>query len=122
MSIPPPYKQAMSRYIDAFNAGDLEAILSLFAEKALVYSPTQAEPKAPRDFYPALLQRSVGTIFTMKTVFSGEKENMAAMLFDYTKAKPDGTITFECVDIVTFDAVGKIAEMRIIFDTKKLGL
>jgi len=117
------HRDTMIRYLDAFNDGDLESLLSLFSEQALVYSPTQPEPKAPQDFYPALLERSKGTKFKLKAVFEGEQPNIAAMLFDYNKAMPDGSIvTFDCVDVCLFDENGKIEEMRIIFDTKKLGL
>lgn len=117
------HKQAMTRYIDAFNANDLDGVLALFSEQAQIYSPTQAEPKAPRDFYPALLERSKGnTRFELKNIFDGENENTACMLFDYHKTTDEGTTTFDCVDICTFDNEGKIEEMRIIFNPKNLGL
>lgn len=121
--IPESHKKAMQTYIDAFNKGDLEGILSLFSEKAKIYSPTQAEPKAPGDFYPALLERSRGnTHFTLKRVFSSEIIGEACMWFDYNKTTDKGTVTFDCVDICSFDPQGKIDAMRIVFDTKKLGL
>ena len=117
------YKAVMQNYLNAFNRSDLEGILSLFSEQARIYSPTQAKPKTPREFYPTLLERSKGTTFTLKTFFSGEEQNSAAMIFDYNKAMPDGSVTvFDCVDICSFDEDNKIAEMKIIFDTKKLGL
>lgn len=117
------HKTAMVGYLDAFNAGDLNGILSLFAANAKVYSPTQPEPKNPNDFYPALLERSKGTVFTLKAAFAGEAPNSAAILFDYAKPMPDGsTRHFDCVDVFAFDPSGKIEEMTIIFDTKKLAL
>lgn len=115
------HKTAMLAYLDAFNAGDLDSVLSLFSADARVFSPTQAEPKSPRDFYPPLLERSKGTVFTAKALFAGESPDSAAVLFDYAKPMPDGSVgTFDCVDVFAFDGAGKITEMKIVFDTKKL--
>ncbi|HRQ59900.1 MAG TPA: nuclear transport factor 2 family protein [Alphaproteobacteria bacterium] len=123
MTINAVHKAAMTAYIEAFNAKDLAAILALFNAQAKIYSPTQATPIAPADFYPGLLERSKGTVFTLKNTFAGEQKNTGAFVFDYHKAKADGSVhTFECVDICSFDDSGKITEMRIIFDTKNLGL
>lgn len=117
------HKTAMLAYLDAFNAGDLDGVLSLFSPDARVFSPTQAEPKSPRDFYPALLERSKGTVFTAKALFAGEAPDRSAVLFDYAKPMPDGAVRiFDCVDMFVFDAAGKIREMKIVFDTKKLSL
>ncbi len=111
----------MTAYLDAFNAGDLNAILALFAPDALIYSPTQPQPKKPQEFYPGLLERSKGTRFTLKATFTGDQPHQAAVLFDYHKKLPDGgTKTFDCVDIFSFNNEGKVIEMHIIFDTKQL--
>ncbi len=110
------------QYINAFNKADLDAILSLFSETALIYSPTQSAPKTPLDFYSALLPRSKNTNFTAKAIFGGEDGRTAAILFDYKKTTPESVIVFDCVDICTFDDDNKIIKMSIIFDTKKLGL
>jgi ketosteroid isomerase-like protein len=115
------HSKAMTDYLDAFTRGDLDGVLSLFGSDAIVSSPT-AGAKKPSEFYPALLERSKGTTFKTRMTFAGETPDTAAILFDYNKALPDGrTQTFDCVDIFTFDAAGKIAEMKIIFDTKNLG-
>jgi ketosteroid isomerase-like protein len=122
MSLDPTHKQVMLDYLAAFTEGDLGVILQLFAPEAWVYSPTQDQPRRPIDFYPALLERSKGTVFTPKTCFAGDQPGTAAILFDYHKKMPDGSIRpFDCVDLFAFDAQGKIRELRIIFDTKKLG-
>ncbi len=123
MTISAQHKQAMESYINAFNESNLDGVLALFSEQARIYSPTQAEPKTPGDFYPALLERSKGnTKFELKAVFGGENENTACMLFDYHKTMDQGTVTFDCVDVCSFDESGKIEEMRIIFNPKNLGL
>lgn len=115
------HKSAMLRYLEAFTKGDLQGILALFAENAFVHSPTQEKPKPPQEFYSALLERAKGTVFTVKSVFSGEAPNRAAVLFDYRKPLSGGGMhVFDCVDIFDFDADGKIKEMWIIFDTKNL--
>ncbi len=115
------YQEIMTAYLDAFSAGNLDGILALFSEEALVHSPTTGAVKA-RDFYPGLLEKSKGTRFTLKKTFTGNNPNEAAILFDYNKALPDGsTKTFDCIDIFEFNNDNKIKEIRIIFDTKNLG-
>ena len=95
--------------------------MALFSEDATVHSPT-AGVKSARDFFAPLLERSTGTTFSVRDVFSGEDKSKFAVLFDYKKTLPDGkTKIFPCVDIFTFDADGKITELKIIFDTKNLG-
>lgn len=121
MTINPVHKTAMLRYLVNFSSGDLAGVLALFAENALVHSPTQDKPKMPQDFYPALLERTKGTVFTAKSFFAGEQPDTAAVLFDYRKPFPGGGVhVFDCVDIFAFDAAGKIKELWIIFDTKNL--
>jgi len=120
MKLDPAHRQAMLDYLEAFTEGDLGVILQLFAPAAKVHSPTQDQPRKPADFYPALLERSKSTVFTPKACFAGEQPGSAAILFDYNKKTADGVKTFDCVDIFSFDQNGKISEMWIIFDTKKL--
>ena len=121
MTLSATHRETMVQYLDAFTAGNLNAILALFAEGALVHSPTQEKPKQPQDFYPALLERAKGTVFRLKSAFAGEKPGTAAVLFDYRKPIHGGGMhVFDCVDIFAFDAAGKIKEMWIIFDTKNL--
>ena len=115
------HKAAMLRYLDAFTRGDVAGILELFAKDSLVHSPTQEKPKFPQEFYPALLEKAKGTIFTVKAVYSSETPNRAAVQFDYKKPLSGGGMhVFDCVDIFDFDADGKIKELWIIFDTKNL--
>ncbi|MEZ0226063.1 MAG: nuclear transport factor 2 family protein [Alphaproteobacteria bacterium] len=117
----PPHKKAMYRYLDAFSSGDLAGVLELFAEDAVVHSPTQDKPKKPQDFYPALLERTKGAVFAPKHAFAGERHGMAAVLFDYRKPFPGGGMHgFDCVDVFSFDDQDKIKELWIVFDTKNL--
>jgi hypothetical protein len=111
------HKETMTRYLEAVSSGELTRVLALFAREAVVHSPTQGGPKKPQEFYPALLEKTKGTVFRAKSFFHGEPPGTAAVLFDY--CKPDAP-PFDCVDIFAFDAQGKIKELWIIFDTKKL--
>ena len=115
------HKATMVQYLEAFTSGNLAGILSLFADDALVHSPTQEKPKAPGDFYPTLLEKSKGTIFRPKSYFAGEQPGMASVMFDYRKPMQGGGMhVFSCVDVFSFDAKGKIKELWIVFDTKNL--
>ena len=121
MTISPVYKAVIQSYLHAFTAGDLAGVLSLFAENALVHSPTQEKPKPAAEFYPALFERTKGSMFAPKSFFAGEQPGRAAVLFDYRKPLSGGGMhVFDCVDIFDFDAEGKIKEIWIIFDAKNL--
>lgn len=124
MTIAEQHKKAIAEYLDAFCAGSMESLLSWFSEDALVHSPTQASGSMrPADFYPPVLERSHGVKFTIRAFYAGERPDIAAALLDYRKPMPDGSIrVFDCVDIFTFDSAGKISDLRIVFDTKKLVL
>jgi hypothetical protein len=111
------HKEIMLRYLEAVSEGELVGVLSLFTTDAKVHSPTQSQPKTPQEFYPALLERSKGVQFKAKSFFAGEQPGMASVVFDYCKP---GQAAFDCVDIFSFDAKGKIKELWIIFDTKNL--
>ena len=113
----PKHKEVMLRYLETVTEGELLGVLSLFTKDARVHSPTQGEPKTPQEFYPGLLERSKGVRFEPKSFFAGEQPGMASVVFDYCKP---GAAPFDCVDIFSFDAKGKIKELWIIFDTKNL--
>jgi hypothetical protein len=115
------HKAVMLDYLDACTNGDLETVLSFFAPNARVHSPTQDKVLKPEEFYPELMQRAKGTMFKPKAVFAGEQPHLASVFFDYSKPGPDGSLRiFDCVDVFSFDANGKINDLWIVFDTRKL--
>jgi ketosteroid isomerase-like protein len=121
MTVPQPYKNVIAAYLDAFCAHSMDGILACFSADAAVHSPTQDAPKTPAAFYPPVLARSQGVKFTIRDFFAGETPEAAAALLSYHKPMPDGSVrVFDCVDIFTFDRAGRIRDLRIVFDTKKL--
>ena len=124
MIVAEQHKKTITGYLDAFCAGSMDDLLLHFSADARIHSPTQAGGSMhPADFYPPVLERSHGVKFTIRAFYAGEQPDVVAALLDYRKPMPDGTIrVFDCVDIFTFDSAGKINDLRIVFDTKKLVL
>jgi hypothetical protein len=121
MSIADQYKKTIAAYLGGFCAHSMDRILACFSADAQVHSPTQDGPKHPADFYPPVLARSAGVKFDIRAFYAGETPHVVAALLAYHKPMPDGSLrAFDCVDIFTFDEAGKISDLRIVFDTKKL--
>jgi len=121
MTVTDQQKKAIQGYLDGFCAHSMDGILKWFSKDALVHSPTQDGPKKPADFYPPVIARSAGVKFEVRAFYAGETPDVATALLAYHKPMPDGTLRmFDCVDIFTFDKTGKIRDLRIVFDTKKL--
>jgi hypothetical protein len=115
------HKAVMLDYLDAWSNGDLEGVLSFFSANARIHSPIQDGPKKPQDFYPPVMERSRGSKFKAKAIFAGEQPHLASVFIDYSKLLPDGSLkVFDCVDVFSFDANGKINDLWIVFDSKNL--
>lgn len=111
-------KQAMQAYIDAFNRGDHQGIVDLYAETATVEDPVGSPPKQGRkaisDFY-AFAMKS-GARLRLAAPIRGSHGDSAAMAFDVELNMPQGETTARAVirviDVMTFDADGKFSSMR----------
>ena len=121
MSVSEQHKKTIAAYLDGFCAHSMDRVLACFSKDAVVHSPTQDGPKHPADFYPPVIARSAGVKFDIRAFYAGETPDVTVALLDYCKPMPDGSLrVFDCVDIFTFDKAGKITDLRIVFDTKKL--
>ena len=107
-------------YLEALNAGDLDAVLALFTEDATVVSPLYGVREA-RGFYADLFadtERSVTTPLNLFTSPGGA----VALHFRYDWTLADGTpVTFEVVDVFELTEAGdQFAKCTIIYDTAPL--
>lgn len=110
-------KPAILKYLEALKAADLEALLNLFAAEALVHSPLYGSRKASL-FYRNLLADTRTSELKPLDVFINTESRTAALHFLYEWTMRDGSkITFDCVDIFSFDESGKISDLKIIYDT-----
>jgi steroid Delta-isomerase len=103
---------ACDRYVSAVDVADVEAILALYAEDAVVEDPVGSEPKvgkeALRAFYegslgPAISTRRIGPITAVA--------DHAAFQFRVDVDLGDTKIKLTTTDVMKFDAAGRIIEM-----------
>lgn len=108
-------KFAMEQYIKGFNQKDADLLISLFADEAKIEDPVGGgrfvEGKAAiTDFY----QQAVTMVDKLELVapVRGSHGNSAAMAFRIYMELEGKKITIDCIDVMTFNDEGKIADMK----------
>jgi steroid delta-isomerase len=107
-------RATIQRYFDSFAAGDLEAIVELFAADAFIEDPFGA-PRiqghaALRAFYRAGQQQTGGISMKAEGAVRIAGNTGACAALGYCEnAQPP--FYFETLDVMTFDAAVKIASM-----------
>ena len=107
-------------YLDALNAGDLDAVLALFAEDGKVVSPLYGVRDA-KGFYADLFADTERSVTTPLNVFTSPG-GAVALHFRYDWTLADGTpVDFEVVDVFELTEAGdRFAKCTIIYDTAPL--
>lgn len=102
-------KAVLQRYVNGWNDGDVEAIVALFADDAVVEDPYGSPPKrgkdAFREFFAAGAQG--GAKLTLDGPIRGSEGDSAAMAFTVDVAG----LTIRVIDVMRFDSAGLIAHM-----------
>ncbi|MCB1355262.1 MAG: nuclear transport factor 2 family protein [Maritimibacter sp.] len=109
-------------YLAGLDAGDLDAVLALFAPGAEVVSPLYGTMPA-RDFYAALFADTEASDTTLLNIFdSSDNGGAVALHFRYGWTLADGTpVAFEVVDVIELTrARDAFAKLTIIYDTAPL--
>lgn len=108
-------KQKMELYIRLVDAGDIEGILALYADDAVVEDPVGTEPYSGIDAIARFYRGGLGQVNvsaeqtgTVRTTAAGE----GAIPFRVTIQNDDQTMVIEPVDFMRFNEVGKIVSMR----------
>lgn len=116
MPTPEQMQAAVRAYIAALNAGDIDAIVALYAEDATVEDPVGSTPQRGlaqiRTFYSASLSMA------LQVVLDGEIRavaNEAAFAFSVSLVMDGQRITIRPIDVMRFDAQGRITSMRAFF-------
>lgn len=106
-------KDALQAYVDNITEGNLEGIIDLFAEDAVVEDPVGTEPKRGhaelREFYQAACD-SVAKMVLEGNVRAVGTWGACAMLA-YPKDAED-TLVIETLDVMQFNSEGKIISMN----------
>lgn len=109
-------QDVVRRYVAALNAGDLEAIVALYAEDGVVEDPVGSAPKqgiaAIRAFYAESVQ------LQLAVELQGEIRvalNEAAFAFTVSYEYEGRKTTIAPIDHFVFNAQGKVVSMRALF-------
>ena len=120
MSDTPHDHPIVAAYLKALGDADVDGMLALFTEDAVVHSPLYGDRPA-RDFYPRLFADTSTAELTLLGTMRGTSVDGTALLsflfhFDWTL--PHGTSApFDVVDIAELNDDGLISSIRIIYDT-----
>ncbi|MEM1326135.1 MAG: nuclear transport factor 2 family protein [Bacteroidota bacterium] len=110
-------KEVAKRYIALLEAGDMEAIIDLFADDGTVQSPIYGKQSAG-DFYRQLAADTRQSQLHIRDLFESAEKAQLALYFEYIWTLRSGQIVrFEVVDILKFDEENKIQTLTIIYDT-----
>lgn len=111
-----------SAYLAGLDAGDLDAVLALFAPGAEVVSPLYGRIPA-RAFYAALFADTKASDTELLNIFDqADGGGAVALHFRYGWTLADGTpVNFEVVDVIDLTAArDAFAKLTIIYDTAPL--
>lgn len=104
-------------YIDLLEKGDIAGVILLFSDSGKVHSPIYGE-KTAKNFYTDLAEDTTESKLIINGIFEEPSSSRVALYFNYEWTLKSGKIVdFDVVDIIVFDAEGKISELRIIYDT-----
>lgn len=107
-------KTAMQNYIDFFNGDDLEGILSLYAEDAVVEDPAGSEPvrgkAAIAEFYRKVVNGN--TRIRREEPIRGSHENSGAMAVHIETKVEGATVVIHVIELMTFNDDGLITGMK----------
>ena len=110
------------KYLDALNESDLEKVLLLFTENAMVISPLYGEIAAA-SFYKKLFADTRKSETKLLNVFdSSDKGDSIGLHFHYTWTLQSGEVVqFEVVDVFELsDDRNHIQKLTIIYDTYRI--
>jgi hypothetical protein len=110
----------VAAYLRAVETADVDAMLALFADGAIVHSPLYGTLPAT-EFYPTLFADTSSATLTLLGTMRGTSaagRPLLSFLFHFDWVLPGGTAApFDVVDIAELDDDGLIRSIRIIYDT-----
>ena len=111
--------EVSKQYIQFLAAADLVPLLNLFSADGLVMSPIYGTLPA-KEFYEILAKDTTQSRLTIKGIFEEPASGEVALYFQYDWTLQHGRqVSFDVVDILTFDEENRITSLKIIYDTVK---
>ena len=116
MSLSEQITEAVQTYLASLEKGDLEGLMSLFADDCWIEDPVGSERKVGRDavrsFYAAAIEMNLTMTLESEIRIAG---NEAAFPFRLVAETPSGRLVVRPIDVMTFDDDGRITSMRAYF-------
>lgn len=102
---------APQKYLDALSAGDLDAVVALYADDAVVEDPVGSEKRIGKDAIREFYQVAVDS--GMKGSLSGEPRLAAQeVAFPFVVRIEAANIEMRIIDVFRFNEDAEIVEMR----------
>lgn len=112
-------KETANKYIDFLEKGDMDNLLKLFSENAIVDSPVYGVLNA-KEFYTKLSNDTLLSELNLKGIFEENESNNIALYFNYKWTLINNKqVDFDVVDIIEFNDSNQISSLKIIYDTVK---
>lgn len=116
MLSPAQITETVHAYLAAINAGDMPAVMALYAEDAAVEDPAGSEPKHGADILEFYTNAFSGGASVKLTGAIGVSSRTAAFPFRAEIKSPAGPVTIvEVIDIFEFNDAGKVKKMTAHF-------
>lgn len=116
MLTPEHMKQTVDQYLAAINAGDMPAVMTIYAEDAAVEDPVGTEPKRGDDILQFYIDAFSGGAKVELTGPVRISAKAAAFPFRAEINRPGGQIlTVDVIDIFEFEPAGKVIKMTAHF-------
>lgn len=114
-------RNIIQKYFSALENSDINKIIQLFTENAIVVSPLYGEINAAK-FYSELFEDTLSSKITLKDIYHSMSvpNRIAAHFKYYWKMKNESYVTFECMDVFELDNESeKIEKLTIIYDSRQ---
>lgn len=122
MPLPEQMTAAVHAYVAAFDVGDPELAVALFAEDATIEDPIESPLKvgtdAIREFYVGSMNAGAKLVLQGPVRIGGSH---AAFAFQAQLQMGGNLVTIDVIDIFKFNDAGKVIEMRAYFGPGNIG-
>src|SRR5262245_2056917 len=104
-------RNVLARYVDCLSRGDCDGIMTLYADDAVVEDPVGSPPRRGREAIAELYRSAAGKV---RVELDGRVRVAANSAAAPMLGRPVGMpgMVVEIVDVMTFDAEGRITSMR----------
>ncbi len=110
---------ACDRYITAVDAGDVDAVMALYADEPCIEDPVGSEPRVGRDAIRAFYTETAAMDFSARRIGPiTVVGNRAAFQFRVDVPLGDSTLKLTTTDVMTFDDRGRILTMSAYADAE----